>query len=90
MNAVPDLSLTVLRRQMDAMKRSASNVHNLACSMFKADMEVKYRLNQRDYFGRVVEVIGTPGFTRVRVVNIATGRQRDLSLHDIIGLVQEN
>lgn len=90
MSAVPDLSLTVLRRQMDAMKRAANNVHNLAGSMFKADMEVKYRLNQRDYFGRVVEVIGTPGFTRVRVVNIATGRQRDLSLYDIIGLVQEN
>ncbi|MBI5951883.1 MAG: hypothetical protein HY865_09515 [Chloroflexi bacterium] len=85
-----DLSLAVLRRQMAQLKMVNQNIHNLARSIFKEGVKVQYTVNAREYFGRVVEVIGEPGHTQVRVINIVTNRKRDLLVADITGLVQEN
>jgi hypothetical protein len=85
-----DLTLTVLRRQLDQRKLVDTNIHNLAKSIFKPDLNIKYRLNARDYFGRVIEVIGVPGRTQVRVENVVTLKKRDIALSDVTGLVQEN
>jgi hypothetical protein len=83
------LDIAVLRRQLDQRRIIDSNIHNLARSMFKPDIEIKFALGARHYFGKVVEVIGTPGRTQVRVINLSTGKQRDLWLTDIVGIVQE-
>ena len=85
-----DLDLVVLRRQLKARKLTDVNIHNLAGSMFKPDSKVQFTVNGREYFGRVVEVIGVPGRTQVRVVNLSTKKQRDLHLVDITGLVRES
>jgi hypothetical protein len=85
-----DLTLTVLRRQLDQRKLVDANIHNLAKSIFKPELNIKYRLNNRDYFGRVIEVIGVPGRTQVRVENVVTLKKRDIDLVNITGLVQEN
>lgn len=86
---VSDLSLTVLRRQLRQSREIAQSIHNLAGAMFKPDVEIKFALGARHYFGKVVGVIGSPGHTQVRVVNLSTGKQRDLRLTDILGIVQE-
>jgi hypothetical protein len=85
-----DLSLAVLRRQMAQLKMVNQNIHNLARSIFKEGVKVQYTVSAREYFGRVVEVHGEPGSTKVSVVNIFTNRKRDLLVADITGLVQEN
>lgn len=87
---VSDMSMTVLRRQLRQSREIAQSIHNLAGAMFKPGVEIKFALGARHYFGRVVEVIGTPGNTQVRVINLSTGRQRDLRLTDIVGIVQED
>jgi len=85
-----DLTLVVLRRQLDQRKLVDSNIHNLAKSIFKPGVKVQWRVNARDYYGAVIEVIGMPGRTQVRVENVMTTKKRDLQLSDITGLVQEN
>ena len=85
-----DLNLAVLRRLLAQRKLVNDNIHNVAKSMLKPDQKIQYRVNGRDYFGRVIEVIGNPGRTQVRVENLVTLKQRDIWLVDITGLVQEN
>jgi hypothetical protein len=84
------LSLAALRRQMAQLNMVNQNIHNLARSIFKEGVKVQYTVNAREYFGCVVEVSGSPGNTRVRVLNVVTNRKRDLMVADITGLVQEN
>ena len=86
---VADMSLTILRRQLRQSREIAKSIHNLAGAMFKPDIEIKFALGTRHYFGKVVGVIGGPGHTQVRVINLSTGKQRDLRLTDILGIVQE-
>jgi hypothetical protein len=84
-----ELSLATLRRQMAQLKMVNQNIHNLARSIFKEGVKVQFQFNGREYFGRVVEVIGAPGATQVRVVNVVTKRKRDLRVADITGILQE-
>lgn len=84
-----DLRLSVLRRQLDERKRVNVNIHNLARTIFKTGKEVKFQAKGRDYFGKVIEVIGNPGRTQVRVQNLSTLKERDVWLEDITGLVEE-
>ncbi len=82
-------TLTVLRRQINQQAVINRSIHYLAQNIFKPNTEIKYRLGARDYFGRVLEIVGNPGETQVRVVNLVTGKKRNLRLIDIIGIVQE-
>lgn len=84
-----DLSLTVLRREINRSMVVNQSIHSLAKSIFKPGVEIKYMLGVRNYYGTVVEVIGEPGRTQVRVINIATSKKRDLWLTDIVGILQE-
>lgn len=84
-----DLSLATLRRQQAQLRMVNQNIHNLARSIFKEGVKVQFQINGREYFGRVVEVIGAPGATQVRLVNVATNRKRDVRVEDITGLVRE-
>jgi hypothetical protein len=86
----PELNLSVLRRLLGERRRANENIHNVAMAMFKPGSKLQYRINVREYFGRVEAVIGLPGSTRVRVVNLSTLKKRDIQLRDITGLVQEN
>ncbi len=88
--SAPDLTLAVLRRQLDVLRLTNANIHNLAKSIFKPNMTVQWKANGRDYYGVVIEVIGTPGRTQVRVENVATHKKRDLLVAYITGLVQEH
>ena len=85
-----DLNLTVLRRQLAQRKMIDLNIHNLALSMLKPDVKVQYRAGGREYFGRVIEIVGVAGRTQVRVENVVTLKKRDIWLVDVTGLVQEN
>jgi hypothetical protein len=82
--------MTVLRRQLYQRRQIDVSIHNLACSMFKVTTEVKFRIGVREYFGAVSEVVGEPGSTRVRVVNLATGKERDLALIESSGLYRRH
>ena len=84
-----ELSLAVLRRLLGERRRANENLHNVAVSMFQPGCKVQYRLSAREYFGSVVAVLGLPGSTRVRVLNLATQKERDIQLYEITGLVQE-
>lgn len=85
-----NISLGVLKRQLDQRKLVDANIHNLAKSIFRPGVRVQWRVNAREYYGEVIEVSGEPGETHVHVVNMATKKNRDLQLADITGLVQEN
>ena len=85
-----ELNLKVLQRLLAEQKRVNSNIHNVAASMLKPGTTVQYLINERRYFGSVVDVIGLPGTTRVRVENLSTLKKRDIGLSDITGLVQEH
>jgi hypothetical protein len=92
MNA--DLNLSVLRRQMQAQKTAEQNVHNLAKSMFQEGTKVQFMITladdrKREYFGSVVFVCGIPGTTRLRVRNLSTQKEREISLSQVTGLVKE-
>jgi len=82
-------TLTVLRRQINQRRVIDKSIHYLAQNIFKTGTEIKYAISARHYYGRVVEVIGNPGHTQVRVTNMATSKQRDLWLTDIVGILQE-
>ena len=93
MNA--DLNLSVLHRQMQMQKTAEQNVHNLALSMFKEGVKVQFKITltndrEREYFGSVVAVCGIPGTTRLRVRNLSTLKEREISLSQVTGLVKEN
>lgn len=86
-----DLTITVLRRQLDQRKILDRNIHNLAVSMLKPGTKLQFKANgNRDYFGSVVEIVGGIGTTQVRVRNLLTQKVRDIHLGDITGIVQEN
>ena len=85
-----ELSLATLRRQLAQRKLIDLNIHNLALSMLKPDVKIQYRAGKREYFGRVIEIVGTVGRTQVRVENLVTLKKRDIWLVDVTGLVQEN
>lgn len=84
-----DLNLTVLRRLLDQRRKLDKDIHNVANTLLKPNMKIQYRVGIRDYIGRVVEIIGLPGRTQVRVENVTTSKQRDIWLSDVTGLVQE-
>jgi hypothetical protein len=50
---------------------------------------VQYRINEREYYGSVVAVLGVPGATRLRVKNLHTLKERDIELAAVTGLIQE-
>lgn len=85
-----ELTLATLRRQLAQRKIIDLNVHNLALAMLKPETKVQYRAGKREYFGRVIEIVGSPGRTQVRVQNVVTLKKRDIWLADVTGLVQEN
>jgi len=86
-----DLNIAVLRRLLSQQKLVNSNIHNVATSMLKPETKIQYKANGgRNYYGSVQFIVGTPGTTRVRVKNLQTQKERDISLADITGLVQEN
>ena len=89
MNAANDLSLSVLRRLLAQAKRADESVHNVSKSLLQPGIKIQYRINFRDYFGKVIEVIGCPGRTQVRVENLATLKTRDIRLDDVTGILQE-
>ncbi len=84
--------LQVLRGLLKRRKQLDQDVWNVAKSMFQPGIKVQYQISHRDYFGKVIEVLGFSGVTdvRVRVENLATLKRRDIQLSDITGLVQEN
>jgi hypothetical protein len=57
--------------------------------LFEAGRKIEYRVGERTYFGKVIEVIGLPARIQVRVENLATLKQRDIRLEDVTGIVQE-
>lgn len=81
--------LSVIRREMAQAKRHLENVHNLAKVNFKPSSKLQYKIAGREYFGRVIEVIGVPGRTQIRVENLSTLKKRDIRLEDVTGIVQE-
>jgi len=81
--------LSVIRRELAQAKRHFENVHTLAKVNFKPSVKLQYKINGRDYFGRVIEVIGMPGRTQIRVENLSTLKTRDIRLEDVTGIVQE-
>ncbi len=88
-------SLAVLRHALADQKRAEQNVHNLALSMFKTGVRVQFKITlandvEREYFGSVVAVCGIPGTTRLRVRNLSTLKEREISLSQVTGLVKEN
>jgi len=86
-----DLNIAVLRRLLAQRKLVNGNIHDVAQSMLKPGTKIQYKANGgRDYYGCVVEVIGSSGRTQIRVKNVQTLKDRDIHLADITGLVQEN
>lgn len=83
-------SLATLRNQMAKAKLADQNVHNLAKSIFKPDVQLVYRKggNPNPILARVVGVIGAPGRTRVTVEKISNKRREDIQLEDITGIMQ--
>lgn len=86
----PDTSLAVVRRLLVERQRVNDNLHNVARAMFQPGIQIRYQINDNEYFGTVIDVIGIPGTTRVRVCNLRTQRQRDIHLCQITGIVQED
>ncbi len=84
-----DLNLTVMRRLMAQAKRAEENLHNVAKSLLGRDVKISYKIASRDYFGKVIEVIGSPGRTQVRVQNLITQKTRDIRLDDVTGVLDE-
>ena len=88
-----DLNLSVLRRQMAERKRVNDNIHNLAISMFKPgtkiEFEIQFAEEKRKYFGECLMVCGFSGTTRLRVKNLSSQKEREISLGQITGLVKE-
>jgi hypothetical protein len=88
--SIMEPSLMVLRRQLNEKKRVEQNIHNLAKSMFRLGVRVEFASHRRTHYGEVVEVIGTPGNTWIRVTNLSTRKVRDIRIEDVTGLVKEN
>lgn len=87
------LSMSALRRQLQARRLVDQNIHNLAKSIFKPGVKVQYRIGVRDFFGIVIEVTGAIGATHVVVENLnnpKAKKRKVLGLTEITGLVQEN
>lgn len=82
-----DLNLAALRRQLSARRLVDSNIHNLAKSMFKPGSNVQITVSGRQHYGQVVEVVGLPGATKVRV-QIGAKKPRDICLEDVTGMVE--
>jgi len=85
-----DLNITVMRRLLWQRAKLDQDIHNVAKSMFVPDLNIRYKVNARDYFGRVLAVVGLPGKTQVYVENVVTLKKRYIALSDVTGLVQEN
>ncbi len=85
-----DLNITIMRRLLWQRAKMDQDIHNVAKSMFVPDLNIRYKVNARDYFGRVLAVVGLPGKTQVYVENVVTLKKRYIALSDVTGLVQEN
>lgn len=89
MNQDTQLNLAVLRRLMAAKKRADENLYNVSKTLLKNGVKISYQIARREYFGKVVEVIGAPTRIQVRVQNLSTLKTRDIRLEDIAGILQE-
>jgi hypothetical protein len=63
--------------------------------MFSSGTRIEYKVTlasgaDRQYFGLVVAVCGIPGTTRLRVRNLQTQKEREISLSQVTGLVKED
>ncbi len=90
----PDPTLSVLRQALAARKRAEQNVHNLALAMFKPETRIQFKVTlaneqEREYFGECIAVCGIAGTTRLRVKNLSTQKEREISLGQVTGLVKE-
>lgn len=85
-----DVNITVMLRLLWQRAKLDQDIHNVAKTMFVPGLNIRYRVNTRDYFGRVLAVVGLPGKTQVHVENVVTLKKRYIALSDVTGLVQEN
>lgn len=81
--------MRVLRELLKRRQRLDQDIWNVAKSMLVAGLKVQYTLSDREYFGRVIEMVGVPSALRVRVENLTTLKRRDIALADITGIVSE-
>ena len=86
----PTPSLKILRHAMARAARTNEELHSLARVMLRPGTKIEYTINHKSYYGQVDQVLGVPGFTRLRVINASTFKKRDIRLIDITGFVQEN
>jgi hypothetical protein len=82
-------SLAVLRGLLQREHNLQQDIHNVTQVLFPAGTKLEYQVSERRYFGQVVAVHGVPGTTRLRVTNLGTGKEREIALTDITGVVQE-
>lgn len=82
-------SLSTLRQLLSKRNHIDQDIYNVTKSLLPPGTKIQYRINFRDYFGRVVEVVGSPTRPQVRVENLSTLKKRDIQLNDITGIVQE-
>lgn len=80
------LDLDALRHAMAEEKRTNETLHRIAKALLKKGTRIGYRIGYTDYVGEVIEVIGVPGRTEVRVQNVATLKKRDIQLIDITSI----
>lgn len=90
--AVQPMNAEILRRALHARKLACSNLCNLARSMFKAGVMIKYRMNTRsgvqDYVGEVSDVY--PEVYDVMIdVKSPNGRVRKIRLDQVLGLMED-
>lgn len=81
--------LQIIHQMLSVRKHANNNLHDMATSLFQPGLKVRYLVNDRHYFGKVVFVCGIPGTTRVRVKNLYTLKERVVELFQITDLVQE-
>lgn len=80
------LDLAAMRQAMAEEKRTNEMLHRVAKQLLKPGIRIGYRIGYVDYVGEVIDVIGVPGRTEVRVQNVATLKKRDIRLIDITAI----
>lgn len=80
------LDLAAMRQAMAEAKSTNETLHRVAKQLLKPGTRIGYRIGYMDYIGEVIEVIGVPGRTEVRVQNVATLKKRDIKLIDITAI----
>lgn len=83
-------SLSTLRHLLARRYHIDVDIYNVTKSLFQPGVKLQYRISGRDYFGKVIEVVGSASKPQVRVENVNTLKKRDIQLNDVTGIVQEN